>query len=310
MRNILTVMILCSAVLSANAETPETTVRPLALADPFIMYYDGIYYAYGTGGNSDAGFDVYVSDSLYLWSRMPQKALDRADSYGGKWFWAPEVYRHPDNGRFYLFYSAEEHLCVASADSPAGPFRQEIHQPMFGEKAIDSSLFIDDDGTAYLFFVRFTDGNVIWCAKLSDDWMHIIPETLHKCIVAELPWERKMGKVAEGPSVLKKNGIYYLIYSANHFLSQDYGVGYATSGKPQEGWVKNDAPILRRPSGNLVGTGHGAVFTDRDGKERYVFHAHRNDSTVHPRLLHIADINIMDGKVSIDGNSIFTPGIK
>lgn len=310
MKKILAIIAFCSAMLSACSGDQKTPAEPLALADPFIMFHDGTYYAYGTGGDSDSGFDVYVSDSLTLWSRMPQKALDRADSYGEKWFWAPEVYRHPDNGRFYLFYSAEEHLCVATSDSPLGPFRQDRHQPMFEEKAIDSSLFIDDDGTAYLYFVRFTGGNVIWCARLTDDWMHIIPETLRECIAAELPWERRMGRVAEGPSVLKKDGTYYLIYSANHFLSQDYGVGYATSCMPQENWVKNAAPILRRPSEKLFGTGHGAVFTDRDGKERYVFHAHHNDTTVHPRLLHIADINIMDGRVSIDRNSIFTPGLE
>lgn len=292
-------------MLSACSGRPKAQGGPLMLADPFILYYDGIYYAYGTG--NDSGFDVYVSDSLTQWRQNHQKALDRADSYGEKWFWAPEVYRHPANGRFYMFYSAQEHLCVATADSPIGPFRQETRQPMFEERAIDSSVFIDDDGTAYMYFVRFTGGNVIWCAKLADDWMTIIPETLKRCIAAELPWERRKDRVAEGPCVLKKDGIYYLIYSANHFLSQDYGVGYATSCDPQESWVKNACPILRRPADGLVGTGHGSVFTDSNGKERYVFHAHYSDSAVHPRLLHIADINIMDGRVSIDYGSIFTP---
>ena len=56
--------------------------------------------------------------------------------------------------------------------------------------------------------------------------------------------------MAEGPSVLKKEGIYYLIYSANHFESKNYGVGYATSDSPMGPWKKyEENPILQRADG-------------------------------------------------------------
>ena len=134
-----------------------------------------------------------------------------------------------------MFYSVEEHICVATSDSPVGPFRQEVKQPVWEEKSIDTSLFIDDDGTPYLYFVRFTDGNVIWVARMTDDLMKIKTETLSQCVKAEAPWELLQAKVAEGPSVLKKNGTYYLIYSANHYQNKGYGVGYATS-KSMQRW--------------------------------------------------------------------------
>ena len=86
-----------------------------------------------------------------------------------------------------MFYSVEEHICVATSDSPVGPFRQESKQPIWEEKSIDTSLFIDDDGTPYLYFVRFTDGNVIWVAQMTDDLMKIKKETLSECIKAEEP---------------------------------------------------------------------------------------------------------------------------
>lgn len=41
------------------------------------------------------------------------------------------------------------------------------------EKCIDNSLFIDDDGTPYLFFDRFNDGLNIWVAELEKDLMTI-----------------------------------------------------------------------------------------------------------------------------------------
>ncbi|MCS2919476.1 family 43 glycosylhydrolase [Parabacteroides merdae] len=60
-----------------------------------------------------------------------------------------------------MFYSTEEHICVATADSPLGPFKQDEHKPIREEKSIDTSVFFDEDGKAYLYFVRFNDGNVI-----------------------------------------------------------------------------------------------------------------------------------------------------
>lgn len=310
MKTFLITLLFCTALQPVCYCTNKTSAEPLLLADPFIIYYDGLYYAYGTGSDSNKGFDVYVSESLTSWKLMPQKALAPTDSYGDKWFWAPEVYRHPDNGKFYMFYSAEEHLCVATADSPLGPFQQEIQQPIFKEKSIDPSLFLDDDGSVYLYFVRFTGGNVIWCARLTEDWSGIIPESISRCISAELPWEKHMGQITEGPSVLKKDGIYYMLYSANHFMSQDYGVGYATSRNPNGNWLKNAAPILKKPGNRLVGTGHGSIFTDRNGRKKFVFHSHHDTTSIHPRVMHIADISISEGRVFIDPTSIMTPELE
>ena len=61
-----------------------------------------------------------------------------------------------------MFYTVDEHICVATSDSPEGPFVQDEKKPVREEKGIDASLFMDDDGKAYLYFVRFTGGNVIW----------------------------------------------------------------------------------------------------------------------------------------------------
>lgn len=57
-----------------------------------------------------------------------------------------------------------------------------------------------------------------------------------KCISVTDSWEKKQAKVAEGPSVLKRGDTYYLIYSANHYESKDYAVGYATSTSPKGPW--------------------------------------------------------------------------
>ena len=250
-KNCIWLLLLCLCFAGCKEKTVvESDYLPIA--DPYVMLYEGKYYAYGTGGTVEGeGFACFSSDDLKSWTREGQ-ALSATDSYGTWGFWAPEVYYIGSKKKFYLFYSTEEHICVATADAPQGPFRQEVKQPIWDEKSIDTSLFIDDDGTPYLYFVRFTDGNVIWVAEMNDDLTGIKQETLTECIKVGEPWELsqdKPAKVAEGPSVLKKEGIYYLIYSANHFESKNYGVGYATSDSPMGPWKKyEENPICNVPT--------------------------------------------------------------
>lgn len=269
--------------------------QPLPLADPYIYPEDGTYYIYGT--KSPDGIEVYASSDLEHWDYRGL-ALDKKNSYADRWFWAPEVYHV--NGRYYMFYSADEHICVASSSSPTGPFVQDEKKPLLPDKNIDSSLFIDDNGTPYIFFVRLINGNSIWAAEMTPDLKNIKLDTLSPCVAAEEPWERQLHNVAEGPSVIKHNGVYYLLYSANDFRSQDYGVGYATAASPLGPWTKHTGnPVLQRAD-NLMGTGHGAPFMTFDGKYKYVYHAHNNDAKVAPRLTHIKDMSISaNGEISI-----------
>jgi len=40
----------------------------------------------------------------------------------------------------------------------------------------------------------------------------------------------------------------------------------------------------------LVGIGHNALFTDKDGKLRIVYHAHKDKKNIHPRAMYIGDV--------------------
>jgi len=296
--------------------TPEKEDAPLSfeivddnlpIADPHVLYYNERFYAYGTRVD---GFEVYVSEDLKHWIRNDNLALNPNNSWGTKWYWAPEVYYVPTKNKFYMFYSVDEHINVATSSSPAGPFMQDIKKPIVtDEKAIDTSLFIDEDGTPYLYYVRFTAGNVIWVAEMTDDLLSIKTETLTKCISASEPWERIQATVAEGPSVFKEGDTYYMIYSANHFESKDYAVGYATSESPLGPWEKYSGnPILRRDkhaADGLVGTGHGAQFKVEDGSYKYIYHAHASADYVQPRTSYISDLEISEnGVLSITGKPI------
>src|SRR5690554_7260437 len=100
-----------------------------------------------------------------------------------------------------------------------------------------------------------------------------------------------------------------MIYSANHYESHDYAVGYATSDSPKGPWEKYSGnPVLRRDNpaaDGLVGTGHGAQFKVKDGSYKYIYHAHASAGTIHPRTSFINDLEISeDGVLSIVGKPI------
>ena len=176
------------------------------------------------------------------------------------------------------------------------------------EKCIDSTVYTDEDGRMYLFFVRFTDGNVIWSCDLADDGLTPAEGTsLRRIVSATSQWERRLGKVAEGPFVLHHDDKYYLTYSANDYQSPWYGIGYATSSIIQRGWSKyRDNPIIQNVEG-LFGTGHHSFFTDKEGRLRIVFHAHHGSNVIHPRLMYIGTMAFEDGILTLTSDSIVRP---
>lgn len=300
---IVLLLILFSSINGSAGEEDEKggeSVEVLVpLADPFILLYDGIYYAYGTG--SPDGIEVMTSVDLKRWKRSGSEAgrlaLHKDDSYGDRWFWAPEVYYV--DGTFYMYYSADEHMCVATSDSPLGPFTQEVQKPMLeGEKTIDNSLFIDDDGTPYLLFDRFNDGLNIWISKLEEDLMTLRKETMRPSIHVSQEWETVWPRVNEGAFVIRHNGLYYMTYSANSYESPFYGIGCATADSLTGEWVKYPHnPLLLMP-GDLVGVGHSSLFRDKHGEWKIVFHAHQSKSEIHPRNMFISTVYFkhVDGK--------------
>ena len=300
--------VLCAATAVAQQNRPQYTPQDgrqaasygvgravegqLMLADPFILEDDGWYYIYGT--HAGDGIVVYRSQDMKSWSdrcgnAQNKLALHKDDVWGEKWFWAPEVYKVGD--KYLMTYSAEEHICYAESNSPCGPFVQSEKRPYLPqEKGIDSSIFVDDDGKAYMFWVRFTGGNVIWVAEMSDDLHTVKLETARKLIsVEEGTWEHRMGRVAEGPMVIKNKGKYYLTFSCNDYRSPDYAVGFAVADSPMGPYERyRNNPIMHRHKG-YAGTGHHALLKSRKGLYM-VYHAHFSPRRVQTRQTLIAPL--------------------
>ncbi len=290
MNRIPVILLFLSLSLTALAQTD----RNLFVADPFILEDNNVYYLYGT--SSKDGIVAWRSTDLVHWDgpcgATNGLALHKDDSWGDRMFWAPEVYKI--NGKYVMTYSVEEHVAVAESDSPLGPFVQAEKKPLLEEKGIDSHIFIDDDGTPHLYWVRFQGGNIIYTARMTRDLKNVDMSTARHCITPQSgTWEctdsEPRTNVSEGPFVMKRNEKYYLTYSCNHFQSPDYAVGWAVADHPEGPWTRSkDNPILLRHHG-YVGTGHHAFLKTSSGKLYIVFHAHNNAQTIAPRRTLISE---------------------
>jgi beta-xylosidase len=270
----------------ANANNP-------LLADPTLFFHKGKYYLYGTvGHNSDNGFKAYSSVDKITW-KDEGYVLRKGESYGTKGFWAPQIFTY--NGKFYMAYTANEHIAIASANSPLGPFTQKEQKPLDAPvRLIDPYIFFDKSGKLFLYHVRLQNGNRIFIAELDKTLSAIDTTTVKECINASLPWEDTQDvqwKVAEGPTVILHEGLYYMIYSANDFRNPDYAIGYATAASPSGPWTKShNSPIISRKNIGVNGTGHGDILMDTNGKIFYVFHVHASDNKVAPRRTAIVEL--------------------
>ncbi len=146
--------LLVAAPARAATKTNATYYNDAALAaaDPYVLYDapSRTYYAYSTeGADSGFHFGIYKSADLVTWKKVRGGALpvDDPKQWGNDWFWAPEVYRNPRTGLYFLFYAARsdahkqdwfgyasfEEPCkigVAVSRSPRGPFHNIANGPI------------------------------------------------------------------------------------------------------------------------------------------------------------------------------------
>ena len=305
MKTITVCVLLILSMRFSSADKEE-----VCLADPALYKHNGIYYIFGTEPPPQRGFRIYASSDLQNW-HVPDTAYDGGyvlkvgeKAFGTEGFWAPQVLGYQE--KVTLMYTANRQIAVAFADHPTGPFVQTEIRPINEDhQEIDPFLFQDDDGTLYLYHVRKHDGNHIYVAEMETDLSSIKEGTLKHCLsVQNGTWENTSDysseEIAEGPTLIKHKGLYYLLYSANHFMSVEYAVGYATSSSPTGPWRRYGGnPLLRREHLGINGTGHGDIFIDGDDMY-YVFHTHASDQEVRPRHTMLVKIRFQETPLGID----------
>ena len=308
----------CGGAGPGRSDADEADVRftnPVYAAnfpDPGVLKVGETYYAYGTN-DGVRNVPLLTSTDLVRWSE-PTEALPELGSWVTAGFtWAPEVARIADDrhAMYYTARSTETNLqCVgaAVASSPEGPFVDESDEPLICEAdeggSIDASPFRDADGTWYLHWKN--DGNHIgvpthlYGQRLSDDGARLVGDRV-KLLTNHAPWH---GKVIEAPQMHRRDGRYYLLYSANAYDSDAYAVGYARCDGPL-GPCRDAAenPILTSAKG-AAGPGHCSMVVGPDGNDWLLYHAWPPDaigSEDPGRTMWLDRVEWTDGKPVVRG---------
>lgn len=291
-RLILALPLVTGALLTAAGPAgtyQNPVIDAIGPADPDVIEVDGQYFLYPTG--DDSSYHVYTSTDLVHWTKGAEVFRP-----GEKHVWAPDVYRHTEDGRYYLYYTVNRRVGVAIGDRPDGTFEDK---GTLVRGAIDGHLFRDDDGRLYLYYVK-VPGFIIHC------WPMGSPTAPDGDAIAILrptePWERISGAVTEGPFMLKRNGVYYLLFSGTGADSVNYAVGYATSKRPTGPFVKYAGnPIIKSGDG-AVAPGHGSVIHDGAGDLWHVYHQKKDGTAPWNRFICIDRIEF-DAKGVLHGTA-------
>lgn len=246
-------------------------------ADPTIVKDKGIFYIYATkdpwGG---AGLAVFETKDFVSFTgkelTWPTKAACTSPTSNSNKVWAPSVVKAP-NGKFYMYVSVGSEVWCGVSQTPLGPWKNAkadntplVNGKMFPKyHMIDAECFIDDDGQAYLYWGSGWDWKDGHCfvVKLDKDMVTFSSEP--KDITPE--------KYFEAPFMLKKNGLYYLMYSEGKCTNSTYKVQYSTSKSPFGPWkLGKNSPVLSTSADSTTyGPGHHTIFKEK-GKYYILYH--------------------------------------
>ncbi|MDC7230454.1 MAG: glycoside hydrolase family 43 protein [Sphaerochaetaceae bacterium] len=260
----------------------QTYTNPLShdglRPDPFILRFCGTYYLYVTHPQ------ILCWSSMDLVSWNEEGPVIAENLFGDLVPFAPEVVYV--NGWFYMYTSPSgTGHCVLRSTSPTGPFA--LHAEGL-ERSLDGSPFIDDDGNLYLYWAD--DRGILGCAMKSPSEPG---ETVVVC-KTDMGW-------TEGPQVIKEDGLYYLTYCGNHYLSKGYRVYCAASTSPLGPFENvSPQPILVQTTGPCVGLGHCSTVWGPDLQVRYM--AYHNLNKDRSRDFSIAPVSFSPSEVSVLGH--------
>lgn len=302
---VLATIIVAATAASAAPAPAQLADAPLAnTADPGVMPFRDGFVVLGTSKVSARGaFPIKYSTDLRTWRKVGQVFVGGSQGPGNpsgvptwidlgksKGLWAPEI---EVLGNSYAVYYAAIHRvsgkrCIGRAATTGTTNFTFVDRgspllcnPRGSYSLIDPSLFHAPTGQTYLLYSRGLAGEkeIVITQINADGQTGIgIPRSL---IAPTQAWEtRTVGGGAgtvEAPTMIFKNGWYFLFYSGNDFRTDKYGVGVARSRSPVGPFEKNPAnPILTGDrSPRFCGVGHQDVLDGTSQGWLIFFHAYR-----------------------------------
>jgi arabinoxylan arabinofuranohydrolase len=266
---------LCYAPSAARADNP--IVQTNYTADPAPMVYGDRLYVHTTHDEDVTvnnfftmnDWRVYSTVDMANWTDHGSPLSYKSFSWGTGDAWAGQCI--PRNGKFYFYVplnnSSGTKIGVAVADSPIGPFKDALGKALLsGGGYIDPTVFIDDDGQAYLYW-----GNPgLYYVKLNEN-MTSFPGSATQVSLTPAgfgtrtsPTSDRPSAYEEGPWFYKRGSSYYMVYPAD---STPEKISYSTSPGPTGPWTYR-GDIMAKESGA------GSSFTNHPGVVDFKGHSY------------------------------------
>ena len=261
-------------VPSARADNP--IVQTVYTADPAPLVYNGRVYLY-TGHDEDNStyftmkeWRVYSTTDMVNWTDHGSPMSLTTFSWASANAWAGQVVNR--NGKFYWYVPVTNRstgrmaIGVGVSNSPTGPFTDAIGRPLVENNEIDPTVFIDDNGQAYLYW-----GNPnLWYVRLNTDMIS------YSGSVTQIPlttagFGTRTGNTSrptlyeEGPWVYKRNGVYYNVFAAK--CCSEF-IGYSTAPGPTGPWTYRGTVM---PTQGSSFTNHPGII-DYAGNSYFFYH--------------------------------------
>ena len=185
---------------------------------------DMINWTYRGTPLTSATFSSWAKQDNDCWA---SQCIER----NGKWYWycTATIKGQPYPG-----------IGVAVADNPAGPYKDPIKKPIVkGWFKIDPSVFIDDNGQAYLYY----GNNMLWYVKLNKNMTSFTGNEVEVKTKDETAFGPYKGYNDDGTPktnfeeaswIYKRNGKYYLEYAAGGVPEH---WAYSTADKATGPWT-------------------------------------------------------------------------
>lgn len=238
--------VLLAMIVAPNpAQADNPIVQTIYTADPAPLVHNGRVYLY-SGHDEDGStyftmkeWRVWSSDDMVNWTDHGSPLNLASFTWASSNAWAGQAVER--NGKFYWYVpmtvraTGQMAIGVAVADSPTGPFRDAIGRPLVSTNEIDPTVFLDDDGQAYLYW-----GNPnLWYVRLNAD-MISYSGSATKIPLTTAGFGTRTGDAnrptlfEEGPWVYKRNGTYFLVYAAK--CCSEF-IAYSTAPGPLGPWT-------------------------------------------------------------------------
>ncbi|MFI5908514.1 cellulose binding domain-containing protein [Dactylosporangium sp. NPDC051541] len=168
----------------------------------------------GAGKNGDTSFNAitaYSSTDLVHW-KFEGNVLTAADLGGAGWVGRIGVARNPATGKYVLISQLDSELVFATSSTPNGHFTKAATQStianVVNDMSGDQSVFVDDDGQAYLAFSNRSGRSHLYVARLRpSDFLQVEP-------AVNIANSSAGGR--EGNIMFKHAGTYYFCSSDLH----------------------------------------------------------------------------------------------